>query len=199
MHSVSQNPDDSSALDFEGTPAELAELFDDTMGDDSVASYIEVLGLAIEHVHHGAQHNGQPAYGFSLGDHSLPNRNIGRLTLIDSKEWDVLIPVWTVHYHTEQAAAEQLERFTARSTRPLLVSVTLDFAYTEATLAEALANVSAAWGISCTVVNEHGPGGGWPEVKFFGFTDRIEKMLRADGDEYGYDFNDEEVAELLGS
>lgn len=193
MHSVSRNPKDPSALDFEGTPAELAELFDETMGDEGSIgiSFIEVLGLGVEHVHRGAQHNGEAAYGFSLSD-AHGDRNVGRLTLIDSKEWFDAIPAWTAYYITEQGASEALATLTARSKRPKVSSIHCDINFERDNPAELLAEWSAEYGISFTLANPHGPGGGLPVYQVSGFTDKIETWLRGP-----YGLEDSEVCIYL--
>lgn len=60
------------------------------------------------------------------------------------------------------------------------VSVTLDIAYDES-LDGALIEMclDAGEGVSAEVVNERGPAGGWPEVRFSGPEDAVRRLIVA--------------------
>jgi len=65
-----------------------------------------------------------------------------------------------------------------------MASIVLDMAYDEPTLEEAIIRVETEFGLKLEVVNENGPGGGWPEIKFIGDKSEIIRFL---DEAYGMD------------
>jgi hypothetical protein len=61
-------------------------------------------------------------------------------------------------------------------------AISLDVAFDEATLDEALAHLTQGLDVSHEVVTEHGPGGGWPVVRFTSSAEaELDKLLQRYG------------------
>ena len=67
--------------------------------------------------------------------------------------------------------------------------VSLDLCFEGQTLEEAIADVKERYGVEVEVLQEHGPGGGWPFVSLSGTPDQLRKALR----EY-WDLDDKDLA-----
>lgn len=64
--------------------------------------------------------------------------------------------------------------------------IILDVAFDTETPEETLNEIAADYGIDYTIINDNGPAGGWPEVKFAGTKENLAHMIRncyASGDE----------------
>lgn len=59
-----------------------------------------------------------------------------------------------------------------------MANITLDVAYDESDFAEFLEEIKSEYTLELTIVNENGPAGGWPEIKFEGNRENIERFMR---------------------
>jgi hypothetical protein len=193
------HPSHPQAIVFTGSPGELALMLEDigtdNDPDESGIEMIEYGGLLISPaVNRNAKHDGNPGFGFDLLD-AHGSRSVGRLILMDTDDQLENAPEWVVWYDSEETAAETLEILGARASRPKISSVTLDLCHEEESVEESAALIAAAHGVSVTVVDPQGPGGGWPVVRLSGLTPNVEKALR--DDERGWGLEDDEIRDWL--
>jgi len=57
-------------------------------------------------------------------------------------------------------------------------SIVLDVVIEDSTLEEYVAATEKLYDLKLTVLNENGPAGGWPEIKFEGHRKRVEAYIR---------------------
>lgn len=192
MH-ISRNASDKSALDFKGSPAELADIIDELEATES--GIVSFGGLqVVSVVNRNAKHDGNPAFGFEIGD-AFGSRTVGRVILMDTDQQLEFQPEWTVYYDDVSTAEENFTILSHRKEWPKVSTVTLDFAFSEDSedLDEACAIIASRYGVSIKVVNPRGPAGGWPEIEVTGLTVNVEKLLRE-----GWNLDAEEVIGHLG-
>jgi hypothetical protein len=188
FHSVRASDAQTNALVFEGSPTDLAEMFESCDGGD-VTFYIGGLQVADVDL---AQHDGKSATRFDLA-FAPTGRSIGRLVVQDLPHLDPEGAfIWEAYYVTPQEAAENLEIWTARKRRPLTVRTSVDCVLEGEPLEYVMARVSARFGIACTLKREFGPAGGNPELWLSGLTANVETALR----EY-WNCDDDEISMLL--
>ena len=69
-----------------------------------------------------------------------------------------------------------------------MASIILDVVVDDMDVLEYAADMASLYDLEVTVLNEHGPAGGWPEIKFEGRRKRLEAYIRVycghDRDEY---------------
>ena len=70
------------------------------------------------------------------------------------------------------------------------IKVSMDMAYSEATMEEAAERVAKQFGVLVEVTNEHGAGGGWPEVDIIGTPAQVLNALTSEG---GWSCGDDET------
>lgn len=191
--STHKHPTDSATLVMTGPPSLLADIVD--ANDDRDYS-VTVGGLLVMAVSRNAAHDSQPAVGFILTDED-GRRPAGRLILIDRGDWHDEAPEWHIGYPSSQDADEDLLIWAARKERPKVSMVQVDYDWTHDgdTLEEATAAVAARFGVSVTVKNPRGPGGGAAIIEVTGLTDNVEKLLCSPD---GWNMDDEDVQMYLG-
>jgi len=59
-----------------------------------------------------------------------------------------------------------------------MASIILDVVIEECSLEDYVAATETLYDLKLTVINENGPAGGWPEIKFEGRRKRVEAYIR---------------------
>lgn len=174
-------------LKIKGTPDEIVQV-------EGVASYghVDVVaGFTVIKATDGGKHDGHSAHVFTLAD-SMGGREIGRLVVRDD-----------VSYHEECLEWErvfpnpgELERFVTECEREKaepVVTVEQDLCWDGYNSVErCIAEMSAIYGVSLTVVNPRGPGGGWPVVNITGLRENVRRALKE-----GWHVSDEEMVDYM--
>lgn len=189
FHSVKAHADDSHVLVFTGQPADMAEMYEATDGDD-ISFWVG--GLLVSRVA-PARHSGKPAVNFTLAE-GVSAQEVGRLVvLVDATRDPDALFTWEVFYTSADAATENLAIWSARKTMPEYTTVPgLDYAFEGESLDEAVMREAADWGVIITVKNPWGPGGGWPIVDVSGKSEKVEAFLRG-----AYGLEGDELKECL--
>lgn len=178
IHDV-KNYDDGDTVHCFGDPTDVEPLLK-RMGVEAVfiAGY-DVTDVA------DAQHDGMPARRFTLS----AEREVGRLVIQTGvpTEYTFEFDVQFIDDHAAEDFVDEIKNPTPIAQAKVVQSIQ-DFAW-EGThsLAEALAEVSAEHGVSITVTQERGPGGGWPVVKIQGLAPNVRNVLH---DNWSYDDED---------
>lgn len=165
IFSVKRHPDGvmNDFLVLAGTPDEI----NPTEGDF-------IAGFTITGAKSGGQHDGHPAHIITLAD-DMGAREIGRLIVRTD------VPVYKeecLEWERQFESPEEADRFLLEwSDRDVVYVSSQDFAYNEATVELGIATVSAKFGISIEVVEDHGPGGGWPVVRLTGLRPNLRRAL----------------------
>jgi hypothetical protein len=137
-----------------------------------------------------AQHDGAEALRFTL---TADNREVGRLVIMTATteytfEFDV-------EFDNETQARDFVDRVKNPPTKLTVAKVEgLDFSY-DGELLEELAIMSAKHGISTSVTDPSGPGGGWPVVSISGLAENVKRCLMAD--DYGWGFMESEADAMM--
>lgn len=190
---VTPDPTDKTALQFSGSPSELADMIDEL--ETTEEGLVEFGGLqVVSLVNRNAKHDGNPAFGFEIGD-AFGSRTVGRVILMDTDRQLEFQPEWVVRYENEVVANENLAILGRRSENPI-ASITLDMCFEDDEPEIAAAKIAAKHGVSVTIIDPHGPGGGWPVVRVTGLTRNVENALRSD--DYGWGMDSDDVLEFLG-
>lgn len=189
---VTPDPTDKTALQFSGSPSELADMIDEL--ETTEEGLVEFGGLqVVSLVNRNAKHDGNDAFGFELGD-AFGSRSVGRVILMDTDRQLEFQPEWLVRYLDEGIAKENLLILGRRNENPI-ASITLDMAFEDDEPEVAAAKIAAKHGVSVTIIDSHGPGGGWPVVRVTGLTRNVENALRSD--DYGWGMDSDTVLEFL--
>lgn len=150
---------------------------------------ILISGYSVKNVA-DAQHDGFPAKRFVL---TADNTEVGRLVLRTNvlTEYTFEFDVLFVDSHAADRFIDEVQNPPAT---PKVVQSTQDLSYM-GDLDEEIAIMCAKHGVSITVIDPHGPGGGWPVVKVVGLAENVRSVLTAD--EYGWSYSPVEADTMI--
>lgn len=176
--------DDPSWVHVYGEPSDVEHVMGRT---DAVG--VMIAGYDVKNMGN-AQHDGAEALRFTL---MADNREVGRLVIVTaSTEYTF---EFDVEFKNETEARDFVDRVKNPSKRLKVAKVEgLALSY-EGDLLEEIAIMSAKHGVSITVVNPEGPGGGWPVVSVSGLAENVKACLMAS--DYGWDFTELEADSVM--
>lgn len=158
---------DGDIVLIEGDVEEIENL----IGREAVEDVL-VAGYSVKNMF-TAEHDGHPAVRLTL---TADRTEVGRLVLRTDVATEYSFE-FAALFDNENEAQSFVKRVKERPALPKVVAVTQDLAYEEESLEECIAQMSADFGVSISVLELEGPGGGWPLVKIVGYADKVRTIL----------------------
>jgi hypothetical protein len=177
-------------LELRGTPDEI-------YGAENSMGFVDVMaGFTVTKVTAGGQHDGHSAHVITLAD-DMGDREIGRLVVRDDVGYREECLEWFRQFDSPDGLREYVREYHAAAEKPV-ITATVDYAYDGDgdTLEVAVAKVAAEFGVSINVLEERGPGGGWPEIAITGLRANVLRVLK--DAKKGWGMSDEAVLMALG-
>jgi hypothetical protein len=170
IQQVTHDGPGSSMVHVLGEPTDIPQLIRAYPGNLAVM----IAGYDVTSTGDGL-HDGHPALRFTL---SVDSREVGRLVVMTG-----IATEYSFEFDLDFDDAADAEEFIENVHRKPafdkhdVVETTQDLAYEDETLEQAIAGMSAAYGVSISVINPSGSGGGWPVVKILGRYENVHEML----------------------